>query len=75
MKRSFVLRPRVKELFPGSDVVRKFTFQMMNTRDTCALLARAEHQLAFDFADSGARSALFQNKDCFDCLTPHEITA
>ena len=47
-----------KELFPGSDVVRKYTFKTMNTRDNCALLARANHQLSQDFAIIRDESAL-----------------
>lgn len=62
-----------KELFPGSDIVRKYTFKTMNTWDNCALLAKANHLLAFDFTTSGEKSVLFQKRDCFECLTPHEI--
>ena len=47
-----------KELFPGSDIVRKYTFKAMNPRDNCALLARANHQLSQDFAISRDESAL-----------------
>ena len=46
-----------KELFPGSDIVRKYTFKTMNTRDNCALLARANHQLSQDFANTRDESA------------------
>ena len=73
MKQSKFLR--TSEVFPGSDVVRKYSFKTIGTRDSYALLARANHNLAMDFAISGEQSALFQNKDCFECLSPHEIAA
>jgi len=59
-----------KELFPESDAIRKHTFKTVNTRDSYALLARANHQLAYGFAISRGKSALFQKKDCFECLSP-----
>jgi hypothetical protein len=71
MKQSEFLR--TKELFHGSDIVRKYTFKTVNTRDNYALLAKANHHLAMDFAISGEKSAHFQ--DCFECLSPHEIAA
>ena len=71
MKQSYLLSE--KELFPGSDIVRKYTFKTMNTGDSYALLARANHQLAMNFAISRGKSAHFQ--DCFECLSPHEIAA
>jgi hypothetical protein len=73
MKRYVVLRS--KELFPGSDIIRKYTFKTMNTRDNCALLARADRQLSQDFAISRDKCDLFQKKDCFECLSPHNIAA
>ena len=56
MKQSEFLR--AKKIFSGSDIVRKYTFKTMNTRDNCALLARANHQLSQDFANSWDKSAL-----------------
>jgi len=73
MKQSEFLR--TKELFPGSNIVRKFTFKTFGTRDSYALLARANHNLAMNFAISGGKSALFQEKDCFECLSPHKTAA
>ena len=75
MKQSFKLQVEVRELFPGSDIVRKYTFKTMDPEDNCALLARANHLLAKDFANSREESAHFQQKDCFECLSPHEIAA
>ena len=73
MKQSEILR--MKELFHGSDIVRKFTFRTMNTRDNYALLARANHNLAMNFAIVREKSTLFWEKDCFECLSPHKIVA
>ncbi len=53
---------RAKELFPGSDIIRKYTYKMTGVRDTYALLARAHHTLAMDFAISGDQCALFPEK-------------
>ena len=55
MEQSLFLRAR--ELFPGSDIVRKYSFKTMNTRGNCALLAKANHQLAQDFANTRDKSA------------------
>lgn len=68
MKQSLLLR--TNELFPGSDIVRRFTFKTMRTRDSYALLARANHQVAFDFADTREESIHFQIIDCFECQLP-----
>ena len=73
MKQSEFLR--TSEVFPGSDVVRKYSFKTMGTRDSYALLARANHNLAMDFAISGEQSALFHAADCFECPSPYEIAA
>ena len=73
MKQSEILR--TKELFHGSDIVRKFTFKTMNTRDNYALLARANHNLAMNFAIVRGKSTLFWEQDCFECLSPHKIVA
>lgn len=73
MKQSEFLR--ANELFHGSNIVRKYTFKATHTRDDCALLASANHHLAMVFDVSRGYSALFRNKDCFECLSPHEIAA
>ena len=73
MKQSYFLR--AKEVFLGSDIVRKYTFKAINVRDNYALLAKANHQLAMDFAISRERYAHFQRIDCFECLSPHETAA
>lgn len=73
MKQFVVLRS--KELFPGSDIIRKYAFKTMNTRDNYALLARTNRQLSQDFAISRDKCALFQKTDCFECLSLHNIAA
>ena len=70
MKQSKFLR--TSEVFPGSNVVRKDSFKAMGTRDSYALLAKANHICAIDFAVLRERSALFED-DCFECLSPHKI--
>lgn len=55
MKQSLFLHTR--ELFPGSDIVRKYTFKTINARDNCALLARANHQLSQSFVNTRDESA------------------
>ena len=47
-----------KELFPGSDAVRKFTYKFADTGDSCALLSRAHHQLSQAAALSWGKCAL-----------------
>jgi hypothetical protein len=69
MKQSEFLR--IKELFHRSDIVRKYSFKTVSTRDSYAILARANHYLAMIFAISRGESALFQKKDCFECLSPY----
>ena len=66
MRQSYFLH--AKELFPGSDIVRKYTFKTVSTRGSSALLARANHNLAMNYAILRAESALLQEKDCFECL-------
>ncbi|MEA4889196.1 MAG: hypothetical protein VB070_07005 [Clostridiaceae bacterium] len=53
---------RAKELFPGSDIVRKYTYKIAGIRDTYTLLARANHTLAMDFAILGDQCAHFPEK-------------
>lgn len=60
MRQSVVLR--AKELFPGSDIVRKYTYKMTGTGDQCALLARENHTLSMNFAIWGDKFALFPKK-------------
>ncbi len=73
MKQSRFLR--AKELFPGSDIVRRYSFKTIGRWDHYALLARANHRLAMGFAIRGEKSAFFEGKDCFECLSPHKIAA
>lgn len=75
MIKSFLAQLLNRELVPGSDIMRRFTFKMIETRDNYALLARANHQLAQNFANTRGQSVLFQKKDCFECLSPHKIAA
>ena len=71
MKQSNFLR--TKEVFHGSDIVRKITSKTIETRDSSAILARANHNLSMDFAFLREQCALFRKKDCFECLPPHKI--
>lgn len=68
-------RNLVKELFPGSDIIRWYAFKIMNSRDNSTLLAKANHQLSALFARSGDKCALFYKKDCFECLSPPKKVA
>ena len=68
MKQSNILRAR--ELFPGSDIVRKYTFKAIQSGDKSALLAKENHILAMELAVLRVESALLQGRDCFECLSP-----
>jgi len=71
------------EVFPGSEMVRRFTFKVVDTRDNCNLLAVFNHQLAMVPVFSWGQSAHFKVSakadtlkiDCFECLSPHNIAA
>jgi len=63
-----------KELFPGSDVVRKYTFKTIRLGDSYALLAVICPILVALSGLLGEKYALFQ-EDCFECLSPHKIAA
>ena len=73
MEQSLILR--VGELFPGSDIVRKFSFKMIVARDGSALLARENHILAMGYSASGGESAHLRENDCFGCLPPRYLAA
>lgn len=63
---------RCRELFPGSDIVRRYTFKTAALRGQSALLAKFNHMLTATFAAAGEKSALFAEKpDCFECLSPY----
>jgi len=71
MKQSELLR--TMKVIPGSDIVRKYSFKTVRNSD--ALLARENHNLAMNIAISREKSVHFQEKDCFECISPHEIAA
>ena len=48
-----------KELFPGSDIVRSYTFKTAAPRGQSALLAKLNHMLTAAFAAAGEKAALF----------------
>jgi hypothetical protein len=73
MKNAFFKGLKDSELFPGSDIMLRYTRKMTGTRDSYTLLARANNKLAAVFADTRVKSALFPKKDCFECLSPHDI--
>lgn len=60
------------DVFAGSDIVRRFTFKTVGTRDNCALLAVLNHQLAMIPVISREQSAHFLKNDCFECLSPYK---
>jgi hypothetical protein len=75
MSESFLAQLLNDELFPGSNIVRRFTFKMIDPRDSYALLAKVNNQLTANFANSREQSVLFCIKDRFECLSPHNIAA
>ena len=75
MKQSVMFH--AKELFPGSDITRKYTFRTESVWDNCVHFAKINHQLT-------ARSEVLQDsyahlrlliKDCFGCRSPYKVTA
>ena len=60
---------------PSDDVLLRFSFKAMNTRANFAHLAVLNRQLAHGFSVLRGKSAHFWKNDCFECLSPHEITA
>lgn len=71
MKNSSVWK-RCKKLFPGSEIVRSFSFKTAAPRGQSALLAKENHMLTAAFAPRGESSAHFAEKpDCFECLSPY----
>ena len=42
MNKSFLVQLLTDELFLGSDIVRRFTFKMINTRDSYALFQKSD---------------------------------
>lgn len=64
-----------KELFPGSDIIRKYSFKAVSARDSSALLAKANHLMLNVFAASREKSAHFSISDCFECRTPYKKAA
>lgn len=65
----------IEKLCSGSDMVRRDWFKTIGLWDSYALLARVNHSLAADFAPPRGKSALFEENDCFECLSPHRIAA
>lgn len=58
-----------KEVFPGSEIVRKFAFKITNVRDNCALFTIVSPVQTADFALTRGKSAHLQKTDCFECLS------
>jgi hypothetical protein len=58
------------EIFPGNDVIRRFTFKTSNLRDSYALLAKENRQLAMNSAPLWEQSAHLRKRDCFESLSP-----
>ena len=73
MKQSWLIN--ADEAFPGSIIVSNRAFKIIDTRDESALLAViCPIQAAFSALARG-NFVLFQEKDCFECLSPHDIAA
>jgi len=68
MKQSLFLH--AGEVFPGSIITNNRAFKINDTRDKSALLAVVCPILAAFLALTRERSILFQEKDCFECLSP-----
>ena len=63
----------VEGVFSGNNAVLKLTFKTMGAWDNCALLAVSNHQLGMTSVISRGQSAHFWKRDCFECLSLHEI--
>jgi len=63
-------KSRIDEVFPGSIVVRRFTFKTVNTRDSYAHFAKVNLHLAMGINVLRDKCAYLQ--DCFECLSPHK---
>ena len=63
------------ELFSVSNAVRKNTFKTMRLWDRYALLGSICHVLSARLGLLRGQSAIFQEKDCFERLSPHEVAA
>jgi hypothetical protein len=70
---SFLAQLPNSGLFPGSNMVRRFTFKMFDLRDNYALLAKVNNLRVAIFANTREQSAFFPKKDRFECLSPHDI--
>ena len=66
---------KAKELFSGSDIVRRYTFKTVSAGDSYALLGRSYRRMVSTRALCRENSAHFQQKNCFECHSPHEIAA
>lgn len=69
-----LIKFRKIELFPGSDIIRKYSFKTFISGYSYALLAKLNHQLSAIFTAARVESAHFYENDCFECLSPHIIT-
>lgn len=61
---------KTKEVLCVNETLRRFTFRTVTLRDSYALLAVQNRQLAMSLAILRAESAHFRKKDCFECLSP-----
>ena len=73
MKQSLVYR--IKELFPGSEVMSRRAFKLLNTRNNYAFFSAIYAIQMVKAVFKRGNSTHFQNIDCFECLPPHKITA
>ena len=66
---------REKWVFPGSEIVNNRSFKAFDTRDKSALLSVICPIKAAIAGLIRGKSVHFWDKDCFECLPPHEIAA
>jgi len=71
MKQSGFLR--TCELFNGSDVVRRFTFKTVNTRDSYARFSGINCHISMGFGVSRDNCAYLY--DCFECISLEKVAA
>ena len=62
-----------EELFEGSDVVRRFTFKTVNTRDSYVDFSGNNCHISMGFGVS--RDSCAYLYDCFECLSPLKVAA
>lgn len=57
------------------ECIKGYAFKAAQSWEKFALLATLNHQLSAAFVNAGVQSVHFYTHDCFECLSPHAITA